>query len=187
MAQDPDLILLDTDVVSQWTKKRPHPDVIDWLHTCRIPLAIPFGAVYEIERGICRLEAIDQERAISLRNWLDDLLASELPFLGMDVTTARIYADITTHPALQDLWMPDTRSRKIKSKQDLAIAALAIARSAAIATMNVRDFLRIHTHYPLPGIYNPASAEWIIPYHKVRRRFRCLQATPASAAPLPHS
>ncbi|WP_461512169.1 hypothetical protein [Rhizobium mongolense] len=42
------------------------------------------------------------------------------------------------------------------------IAATAIAHQMPIATLNVRDFLLIDRYFPLPGIFDPLSMEWIV-------------------------
>lgn len=158
------MFLLDTNVLSELAKQCPDTRVLDWLKENITHLALPFSAVYELERGICSLRRKDPVRAEQLLQWLDKLLASGLPFLSMDAPTARIYATISSHPALTQLWVPEVRAGRVKSREDLAIAALAISCNAAIATMNVRDFRRIHDLFPLPGIYNPALSEWIVPF-----------------------
>ncbi|MER9468960.1 hypothetical protein NKI82_24020 [Mesorhizobium sp. M0482] len=48
------MFLLDANVLSEFTKKRPNRHVLPWADwaTSSHPLAIPFGAVFELQRGI---------------------------------------------------------------------------------------------------------------------------------------
>lgn len=168
MSPEPEMIVLDTNVLSELARPRPRWRVTEWLRTSKATLAIPYTAVYEIERGILKLRSTDPNRAADLSLWLENLLSSKMQFLSMDAAVARVSAAITSVPALRDLWMPDVRSRNPKSREDLAIAALAITRGAAIATINVNDFVRINSYFPLPGVYDPVSANWIIPSKAIR-------------------
>jgi hypothetical protein len=55
------------------------------------------------------------------------------------------------------------RQKKTRTPAGLAIASIAIAEDAIIATGNVGHFGQIHQSFPIPGIYNPFKAEWSIP------------------------
>jgi hypothetical protein len=51
------------------------------------------------------------------------------------------------------------------------IAAIAISRRAAVATGDVDDFLAIHRHFALPGLYDPFTGEWHVrPVEDAARR-----------------
>ncbi|MEO3998887.1 PIN domain-containing protein [Mesorhizobium sp. CAU 1732] len=158
----PSMYVLDTNVLSELARKRPNPTVVDWVASEPTAMSIPFGAVIEIERGIVNLASRDISGAHLFSEWLGSLLASDIVFLPMDSDTARLYGRMTMVPALRDLWFPSTPPKKLKLGQDLSIAAVAIITGAPIATMNIKDFLRIDRYFPLPGLYNPAMSEWCI-------------------------
>jgi hypothetical protein len=63
---------------------------------------------------------------------------------------------------LHDLWATSPVAKKPTLGQDLSIAAVAIIMGAPIATINVKDFMKIHRFFPLPGLYNPAIDRWFI-------------------------
>lgn len=65
-------------------------------------------------------------------------------------------------PPLRNFLVHPPDSKKTKTGADLAIAAMAVAHQAALATANSDDFLLIHEHFPLPGLYNPLLEEWIV-------------------------
>lgn len=162
MSPRPRMYVLDTNVVSELIKKRPHPSVVRWIAETDTSLAISFGCVIEIQRGITMLQARDVGRSLELQSWLDRLLVSDMAFLPMDAETSKVYARMTLVPSLKDLWTKSPQAKDARVHQDLAIAASAIVHRAVIATMNTKDFLRIDHHFPLPGLFNPASLEWSI-------------------------
>ncbi|WP_181168130.1 PIN domain-containing protein [Mesorhizobium sp. B2-4-19] len=161
------MYVLDTNVLSALAHKRPNPKVVDWVGNLRAPIAIPFSAVFEIQRGISMLKPKDAQRAASLAKWLKSLLESDVIFLAMDAPVAQLYADMTLVPALQDLWVPCKHAKK--PGQDLAIAATAIAHRAVVASMNTKDFVRIDRYFRLRGLFNPDCGKWDIPLASARR------------------
>jgi toxin FitB len=160
------MYVLDTNVLSALAHKRPNPKVVDWVGSLRAPIAIPFSAVFEIQRGISMLKSKDESRAASLAKWLKSLLESDVMFLAMDAAVAQVYADMTLIPALQDLWVPCRNAKK--PGQDLAIAATAIAHRAVVASMNTKDFVRIDRYFRLRGLFNPDCGRWDIPLASAR-------------------
>nr|WP_245414272.1 hypothetical protein [Mycoplana dimorpha] len=136
--------------------------MIAWLNDLGTPVAIPVGAIIEIERGIKNIAEKNPERSKFLREWLNSILASNVRFLGMDLPTAQLYAHMTSLPALRNLWLPSSFAKNPKLGEDLSIAASAIVHKAPIATMNIRHFLQIHEHFKLPGLYNPMDAKWLV-------------------------
>lgn len=162
--------VLDTNVVSELIRKKPHPNVVGWIAKKDTSLAIPFGCVIEIQRGITMLQLRDVARSLQLQEWLDRLLMSDMAFLPMDADTSKLYARMTLVPDLKDLWTQSPQAKAAKINQDLAIAASAIVHRAVVATTNTKDFLRIDRHFPLPGLFDPASKQWSIMPKGGRRR-----------------
>ena len=120
------LILLDTMVLSEFRKARPHPKATAWL---RLQTA---GNVYlsvislgEIERGINR--ATDRDFAAELSLWLED--------------TLRFYADrvLPVTPDISRRW--GRLSAELNHDGvDLLIAATAASHRLTVATRNIRHF-----------------------------------------------
>jgi len=120
------LILLDTMLLSEFRKARPHPKAAAWL---RLQTA---GNVYlsvislgEIERGINR--ATDRDFAAELSLWLED--------------TLRFYADrvLPVTPDISRRW--GRLSAELNHDGvDLLIAATAASHRLTVATRNIRHF-----------------------------------------------
>jgi toxin FitB len=145
--------LLDTNVVSNLRKQRPHPRVVAWLASVpKDSVFISAPTVTEIQCGICMTEA--HVRAAEVQTWLDGMLRDGFPsIVPFDAAAAVIMARMWTTPSLDNFIRNDPRSKKRKSGGDLAIAACAIARGMTVVTDNVGDFLEIHAAFPLSGLY----------------------------------
>lgn len=171
MSSHPELYLLDTSVLSEFTLKEPHPSFRIWI--LAVPeraLAISASALIETQRGIEKLKASNPGRAAELDSWLTALLArTDVRFLPMNPRAARLYGRMTAVPALKNLWVPDAHAKRPKLGQDLQVAATAVAYQVPVASVNVKDFLQVHAHFPLPGLFNPHSSNWVIPCRALRR------------------
>jgi predicted nucleic acid-binding protein len=124
------LILLDTHVLSELIKPRPHPGVVSWTRHSAAALAIPTIAVAEMAFGIEKLaEGRRREDLLSGLNRLVTEFADRL--FDFNVKAAWAYARI----------LATTRKRgRPMSVPDAAIAAIAAANDCALATRNVEDF-----------------------------------------------
>lgn len=156
-----DTFLVDTNVISNAQKKKPHPTLAAWL-AGKNRLAIPFPVILEIERGIAEVSISKPQRAAELRRWLDDLF--QLPFVYPEITpqVARNLAAMQCCRHLEYLWRVDSRSKTKKPGQDLFIAAVSLTHKIPLATLDWRDFMRIHRYFPLPGLYHPIRDIWLV-------------------------
>ena len=124
--------LLDTNVVSEWTKPRPNAGVVEWLARVEedeVSLSVVTFA--EIRHGIERLPAGDRRRRLD--EWLRNDLA--LRFEG------RI---IGVDGAIADEWgrmiaRREARGRPM-SAMDALIAATAQVHDLTVVTRNATDF-----------------------------------------------
>jgi predicted nucleic acid-binding protein len=124
--------LLDTNVVSEWTKTRPNPGVIEWLSQVdedEVFLSVVTFA--ELRHGIERLPAGARRRR------LDVWLRSELP-LRFEGRIALIDG------AVADEWgrlvaRQEARGRPIQAMDGL-IAATAQVHALTLVTRNAKDF-----------------------------------------------
>ena len=156
------MYLLDTDVVSNFRKRPPHPNLLKWFHSV-LPdeFTVSVMTIFEIQSGTSLLRPTDPKKADELEGWLDGfVLAGNFKFLPIDTDVARLYARMFANPALKNFVFPDPNSKRPKSGADLVIAATAIVCDATLVTLDKDDFLRVHAEIPIPSIYDPIAMEW---------------------------
>jgi predicted nucleic acid-binding protein len=156
------MFVLDTNIVSNLRKKRPHPAVKQWImETGWENLTMTVASVTEIQRGIERVRVPDPALARALETWLDGMLAVGEPMmLEMDVRAARLLARMYETPGLRHFVITDPNAREQATGADLSIAAIAIATGGVVASANTRHFRQINDHFPLPGLFNPFDQSW---------------------------
>lgn len=124
--------LLDTNVVSEWTKPRPNPGVINWLGEVdedRVFLSVVTLA--ELRHGIERLPAGHRRRR------LDEWLRSELPVrfegrvLEVDAAIAEEWGRLVARRETQG---------RLMHAMDALIAASAEVHTLTVVTRNESDF-----------------------------------------------
>lgn len=124
--------LLDTNVVSEWTKPKPNPNLISWLASVdedRTFLSVI--TIAEIKFGIERLK-LGQRRS-DLESWLNgDLTARfEERLLPVNVAVAEAWGKITASRAAAGRPIPI---------MDGFIAATATVFGLTLVTRNTADF-----------------------------------------------
>lgn len=125
------MYLLDTNIVSELRKIRPHGAVVAWLaaladediHLCAVTLG-------EIQAGIEITREQDAAKAAEIEAWADQVAAT-YNVLAMDAATFRVWAKLMHR-------QPDT------VYEDAMIAATAIAHHLTVVTRNIRDFERFN-------------------------------------------
>jgi len=119
--------LLDTNVVSELRKKKPHGAVISWLSALREDeMHISAVTLGELQAGVELLRPHDAARAREIEEWVDslDMIVSILP---MDNACFRELARILPHKATHVI-------------QDAMIAATARVHHLTVATRDEADF-----------------------------------------------
>jgi hypothetical protein len=121
------MYLLDTNVVSELRRPRPHKAVLNWI--ANLPadqLFLSAVTVGEIQAGIEITREQDWAKAQELEAWLEQVMAS-LGVLPMDAAAFREWARL--------------KHRKSDTLiEDAMIAATAAVNNLTVATRNVRDF-----------------------------------------------
>jgi toxin FitB len=119
--------LLDTNVISELRKPKPHGAVVAWLnHLNDEQLFLSAVTLGELQAGIERTRAQDTKKAQEIESWVDQL-AGSIQVLPMDALCFREWARLMTGKS-------DTLV------EDAMIAATARVHSLTVATRNDRDF-----------------------------------------------
>lgn len=119
--------LLDTNVVSELRKQRPHGGVVAWLQSIDdTQLYLSAVTLGEIQAGIELTREQDPGKAEEIEAWLE-LVAGAYNVLPMDATTFRAWARLM-HRKSDTLY------------EDAMIAATAKVHGLTVATRNVNDF-----------------------------------------------
>ena len=162
------MFVLDTNILSAFRRKKPHPSIARWLaQTGWQDLSTTVATVTEIQRGIERARAQHPATAAEVETWLTGLIALGAPqVLPMNVEAARLLGRMYECPPLRHFIVTDPTAKKPATGIDLAIAAIAIEARAAVATNNVEHFLQINRAFPLPGLFDPIHQTWHVPQSK---------------------
>jgi toxin FitB len=122
--------LLDTNVVSELRKPRPHGGVVAWLnHQEEDQLFLSAVTMGELQTGIERTRRQDPSKANDIEPWADQLAAS-FQILPMDTPCFREWGRIMDRKADRLL-------------EDAMIAATARVHQLIVATRNEADFRQL--------------------------------------------
>lgn len=121
------MYLLDTNVVSELRKPRPHGAVVAWLQSiAEADLYLSAVTLGEIQAGIELTREQDATKASEIEAWAN-LVAASYSVLPMDGETFRTWARLMHRKS-------DT------SYEDAMIAATAMVHQLTVVTRNVADF-----------------------------------------------
>ncbi|HEY8691645.1 MAG TPA: type II toxin-antitoxin system VapC family toxin [Chloroflexota bacterium] len=131
------MYVMDTNVISELRRSRPHGGVLAWLQT------IPNDSLYlsavtlgELQAGVEATRERDPDKATEIEAWID-LVAETYQVLPMDGQVFRLSARLLYQ-------------RPAQISNDGMIAATAMVHGFTMVTRNIRDF----RGFPVP-ILNP--------------------------------
>jgi toxin FitB len=134
------MYLLDTNVVSELRKPKPHGAVVEWIQElANTDLHISAVTVGEIQAGIELTREQDEPKAIELEQWLE-LVSRSFNVVPMDAAAFRIWARLM-HRASDTLY------------EDAMIAATAKLHNFTVVTRNVADFAQFGV-----DVFNPFTS-----------------------------
>lgn len=131
------MYLLDTNVISELRKPKPHGGVLAWLNNVNeADLRISAVTIGEIQAGIEMTRERDGAKAREIEAWLT-LVAASYNVLPMDAEIFRCWARLM-------------HRRSDTLIEDAMIAAMAVVHGLTVVTRNVRDFkvFRVRTENP---------------------------------------
>jgi predicted nucleic acid-binding protein len=129
--------LLDTNIVSEVRKPKPHGGVLVWIEGLREDqLYISAVTIGELQRGIERTRSQDKPKALAIESWLDQL-ETTYNILQMDTVCFREWARLM-------------QGKSDHLLEDAMIAATARVHALQVATRNENDFVVFHV-----GLVNP--------------------------------
>lgn len=165
-------IIIDTNIISVAQLPKKPQWLLDWLDGLPVgSVVIPWILIYEVEYGINQAKRTNPAKAVFVTEWFEEFLQQSLIILDMTAEAARTLGRMAACPPLRHFFETQPRidrngrswkNDKINLGCDAILAALSIAHGLPIATFNDKDFLFINAHFPIPGVYNPQTDEWVV-------------------------
>jgi predicted nucleic acid-binding protein len=129
--------LLDTNVISELRKPKPHGGVVAWMNSLRVEqIFLSAVTLGELQAGVELTRRNDAAKALEIENWLNEV-ESSFAALPMDSACFREWARLMAGKPAEVL-------------EDAMIAATARVHSLEVATGNERDF-----HQFQVAVFNP--------------------------------
>lgn len=121
------MYLLDTNVVSELRRPKPHGAVLQWFGNLDDgAVAICAATIGEIQSGIEKMRANDPARAREFDLWLSEIVQN--------------YVILPHDAAAFRTWGRLMRGKSPTLAMDAMIASVALTKGLIVATRNVRDF-----------------------------------------------
>jgi hypothetical protein len=129
--------LLDTNVISELRKPKPHGAVVAWMNTLRLEqIFLSSVTIGELQAGVERTRRSDAAKAREIEAWLGQVEAS--------------FAALPINSACFREWARLMEGKSPELIEDAMIAATARIHGLSVATRNERDFQQFQV-----GAFNP--------------------------------
>lgn len=123
------MYLLDTNIISELRKPKPHGGVLAWFETVRnADIYLSAVTLGEIQAGIENTRERDHQKAEAIERWALQLIDTQ-KILPMSAGVFRIWAKLM-HKQSDSLY------------EDAMIAATALEHKLLVVTRNLKDFER---------------------------------------------
>lgn len=124
------MYLLDTNVISELRRPKPHREVVAWLSSvAKDAVFLSAVTIGELQIGVENLREQDTARAEIIEQWVE-AVAANYNVLPMDTASFRRWAQLM-------------RGQPLEIVADAMIAATALVHNLTVATRNLRDFERL--------------------------------------------
>jgi toxin FitB len=123
------VFLLDTNIVSEFRRPRPHSAVVAWAK--KVPdeqLHLSVVTLGELQAGIEITRERDPQKAAEIGTWVDRV--------------AELYSVLPIDGRIFRIWAKLMHRQPVNLGLDALIAATAIVHDLTVVTRNVRDFQR---------------------------------------------
>jgi predicted nucleic acid-binding protein len=129
--------LLDTNVVSELRKKRPHGAVLAWRRSVPLhQLAIPAVVLAETQAGVELTRKQNPQKAAELETWIDQVM--------------EYYTIVAADGPIYREWARMMHGKSIDLSPDAMVAATAKVLDLVVATRNVKNLELFHVK-----VFNP--------------------------------
>jgi toxin FitB len=124
------MYLLDTNIISELRRSRPHAGLIAWLSgIAQERVFISAVTLGELQAGVENVRPQDPERAEIIESWIDRVAAS--------------YNVLPMHTPAFRCWAQLMHGKPTDLIADAMIAATASVHNLTVVTRNLRDFERL--------------------------------------------
>jgi toxin FitB len=124
------MYLLDTNIISELRRPRPHAGLIVWLSgLASDQVFISAVTLGELQAGVENARQQDTGRAEIIESWIDDVAAS--------------YNVLPMHGGAFRCWARLMHGKPADLIADAMIAATAVVHNLTVVTHNLRDFERL--------------------------------------------
>lgn len=134
--------LLDTNTVSELTKERPSPDVVNWLRQCHRQCFLSSVTIGELVKGLELLPEGKKRRR----------LTRELRFLQQDYRDRILPYDELSAVEWGRLYAAAKKQNLLLPLEDSLIEAIALTHELSVVTQNANDFFKVPTVNPWMSI-----------------------------------